>query len=307
MSWNSISLMNPDIDKGSQLARRQAEGIEDIYFSHTSEGKGKESYDTVDLSDEVTRKVDARTLPLDTIEEHERYKEVNGKNYLVGYQDVGYGKHVPYLREVLGRNYYSDTKMALIGGKLYQIEFEKDPETRKISTFLTTPVGDLFQNDKFLAGQTPAQKLELLGKIRKSATYITWYDSGEYNRYSRAKYDGEIDPQLDPSKVKDYPFDAGALELLRGLEKEEAQPAKEPLPTGLGQVAFQKGARDGLGIGVAHFVGGFAARPATGAFVPEGGTPIVAPKSTRRRVQWQPQTKQLASSFDSPRNWRRFN
>lgn len=263
MSWNSVMLSNPDIDKGSQLARRQAEGIEDIYFRQTSGDitKPDENPDAVDLTDEVTRRVDPKTLPLDPIGEHERYKEVNGKNYLVSYEDVGGGKQVPYLREVISRGYYSDTKMALIGGKLYEIEFEKDPKTKRISTYLTTPVGDLFQNDKFLAGQTPAQKLELLGKIRKSATYTTWYDSGEYNRYHRKKYEGEENPELDPAKVRNYDFDAGVMTLYRNIEKKAGAPA-EPLPQDFAQLSIAGAIGNCLGMGVSVYAGGFAAKRA---------------------------------------------
>lgn len=298
MSWNSISLHNPDIDKGTQLARRQAEGIEDIYFRQTSGDitKPDENPDAVDLTDEVTRRVDARTLPLDPIDEHERYKEVNGKNYIVGYEDVGYGKRVPYLREVLGRNYYSDTKMALIGGKVYEIEFEKDPETKRISTYLTTPVGDLFQNDKFLADQTPAQKLELLGKIRKSATYTTWYDSGEYNRYQREKESGEP-AELDPAKVKSYNFDEGALALYQDLEKKAGAPApaNEPMPRNIKEVGVAIATGSFLGLGISLYSGGFAAGRVRGTgsnvAVPEAKE-IHAPAKLYRRTgsrNYQPQ------------------
>lgn len=302
MSWNSISLHNPDIDKGTQLARREAEGLKDIYFRHTSDGKGKETYETVDLTDEVTRRVDARTLPLDPIDEHDRYKEVNGKNYIVGYQDVGYGKHVPYLREVLGRNYYSDTKMALIGGKVYEIEFETDPETKRISTYLTTSVGDLFQNDKFLADQTPTQKLELLGKIRKSATYITWYDSGEYNRCQREKESGGP-VELDPAKVKNYNFDDGALALYRDLEKKAdvPAPANEPIPSHIKEVGIAIVSGGYLGLGLSLYSGGFAAGKARGgtgssASVPEA-TQAHAPAKLYRRT----------GSRNSQSHYRRYN
>ena len=263
MSWNSIILSNPDIDKGSQLARRQAEGLDDIYFRQTSGDITKpDETDAVDMTDEVTRRVDPKKLPLDPIGEHESYKLVNGKNYRVGYEDVGGGKRVPYLQEVLGRGHYSDTKMALIGGKVYEIEFEKDPETKRISTYLTTPVGDLFQNDKFLADQTPAQKLELLGKIRKSATYTTWYDSGEYNRYHREKYEGEKNPELDPAKVRSYDFDPGVMTLYRDIEKKAGSPAAEPLPTDLRQLSMAGAVGSSLGLGMALYAGSFAARQA---------------------------------------------
>ena len=261
MSYNSVTLSNPEINEGSQLARRQAEGIEDIYFTPSSGDPTKpdENPDAVDLTDQVTRRVDPTKLPLDPISENETYKVVDGKNYRVRYEDVGGGNHVPYLQEVLGRNYYSDTKMALIGGKVYEIEFEKDPKTKKISTYLTTPVGDLFQNDKFLAGQTPAQKLELLGKIRKSATFSTWYDSGEYNRYHRRKYEGEENPELDPAKVIHYAFDAGAQKLATDLEKKAGTPANEPLPQNLTQASVAMAAGACLGVGVSLYAGGFAA------------------------------------------------
>lgn len=308
-SYSSAILNNPDIDNGVQLARRQAEGIEDLYFHETAGDNSSldDHPDQVDLTDEVTRRVDPATLPLDPIDEHESYKEVNGKNYLVGHADVGGGKHVPYLREVLGRGYYSDTKMALIGGKLYEIEFEKDPETRRIKTYLTSSVGDLFSNDQFLKDQTPAQKLELLGKIRKSATFRTWYDSGEYNRYSRQKYDGEVNPELDPTKVRDYAFDDGATKLEDDLKKQAGQPAKDPLSNGLQQVSSGPAAGIGPVLGVALYVGGTAVRKNAGGTVSEDGKPLAAPQPIYRRVQWRPQPKQLTSSYDSPRNWRRFN
>jgi len=256
MSYNQAILNNPDIDSGLQLARRAAEGIEDIYFRETSGDitVPEDRPGEVDMTDEVTRRVDPTKLPLDPIGEHESYKLVDGKNYRVAYEDVGGGERVPYLQEVIARGYYSDKKMVLIGGKVYEIEFEKDPETKKISTYLTSSVGDLFQNDRFLQGQTPAQKLELLGKIRKSATFITWYDSGEYNRYHRQKYEGETNPELDPQKVRSYAFDGECQKLEGQLKKEVGTPAA-PLPSSgeTRDLAASRSSGDYLGLSMSFF------------------------------------------------------
>ncbi len=256
MSYNQAILNNPDIDSGAQLARRSAEGIEDIYFRETSGDLTvpEDHPGEVDLTDEVTRRVDPTQLPLDPIGEHESYKLVDGKNYRVAYEDVGGGKRVPYLQEVIARGHYSDTKMALIGGKLYEIEFEKDPETKRIRTYLTSSVGDLFQNDRFLQGQTPAQKLELLGKIRKSATFITWYDSGEYNRWHRQKYEGEASPELDPGKVRSYAFDSECRKLEGELKKKVGTPAAPgPGPGVIHDLAAARSSGNFLGLSMLFY------------------------------------------------------
>ena len=262
MSYNSVSLSNPDINQGSQLARRQAEGLEDIYVLQSSGDitKREENPDDVDLTDEVTRRVDPSKLPLDPIGEHEDYKVVDGKNYRVRYEDVGGGKKIPYLQQVEGRGQYSDTKMVLIGGKVYEVEFEKDPETKRISTYVTSSVGELFQNDRFLADHSPAQKLALLGKIRKAATYSTWYDSGEYNRYHREKYDGEENPELDPAKVRQYDFDPEAKKIQAKLEKDAAVDNATPLPSNLQEIGAGMAMGSVLGIGVAYYMSEFAAK-----------------------------------------------
>ncbi|HKX13280.1 MAG TPA: hypothetical protein VJP40_09020 [bacterium] len=304
MSYNNVTLGNPGINEGSQLARRKADGIEDIYFTHTSGTitQSDDHPDQVDLTDEVTRRVDPTKLPLDPIAEHESYKLVDGKNYRVRYEDVGGGNRVPYLQEVISRGQYSDTKMALIGGKVYEIEFEKDPETKRISTYLTTPVGDLFQNDKFLQGQNPAQKLELLGKIRKSATFVTWYDSGEYNRYHRKKYDGEENPELDPAKVRSYDFDDATAKLEGDLKKQVGVPAKLPLPTELSEVDMATAAAMGAIMGVALYAGSFATKKAAATALPEAGSKIVKPQGWNRV-----RPNRLHANSSGLRSYNRYN
>lgn len=67
MSFFNVTSSNPDIDKGSQLARRQAAGIEDIFFTDTSGDitKKEDKPGQVDLTDEVTRRVDPAQIPID--------------------------------------------------------------------------------------------------------------------------------------------------------------------------------------------------------------------------------------------------
>lgn len=302
MSYSSVLSFNPDINKDSFLERRQAEGIEDIYFVNVLQ-KGEAPADpiTVDLHDEVTRKVDAKTLPLDDLKGQD-YVMVGDKNYRVGSVDVGGGHHVPVLREVLGRREYADETMVLIGGKLYQLERQVDPKTLRVSTYLTSTVGDLFSNDKFLADQSPAQKLELLGKIKKSATFFTWYDSGDYDRFSREKYDGEKNAQLDPAKVKHYDLGADAQKIEAGLKKAVGTPDAAPLPPGAEFLIAQSVGMI-LGIGIAAYAAGNA-RKATGSqqeFKSEAPKPV----PVRKRANYQPRVK-TANSWDAPSYKKRF-
>lgn len=156
-----------------------------------------------------------------------------------------------------------DRKYVLVGGKLYEIEFEKDKQGKLLNTYLTTSVGDLLNGDKFLKDASPAKKLEMLGKIQKASTFMTWYESGDYAAWIRSKNGG--DPEVHAEDVKQFGLDEDLQKVEGDLEKQAGkknQPA--PLPRTLQEIAAAKAFSQGVGLGMAFFVGAlFSGKPPT--------------------------------------------
>ncbi len=176
MSYDSVLSNNPEINQGQQLIDRQAAGLDDLYFLNTSGEVTKplEKLDKVDMEDRVVRRVDPSRLPIDKTDD--LYRDEGNDRFIPRTQTLADGKTIQVWQRV-DRRQADDQKYLLIGGNFFEIEFEKDGQA-----YLTTQVRDLFRNSAFTKGQSPAQQLELLQKIRSASGFLSWYQSGEYYR-----------------------------------------------------------------------------------------------------------------------------
>ncbi|MCE9625900.1 MAG: hypothetical protein K8R69_10700, partial [Deltaproteobacteria bacterium] len=128
-------------------------------------------------------------------------RDVGNDRFITRTQTLADGKTIQVWQRV-DRRQADEQKYLLIGGKFFEVEFEKDGQT-----YLTMQVRDLFRNSAFIKEQTPAQQLELLQKIRSASGFLSWYQSGEYYRKKIAEGDE------DTSYITEDKLHPHALEL----------------------------------------------------------------------------------------------
>ena len=253
MSYFDVVSSNPDINSGRQLADRQADGVEDIYFLNLSGDvtAPKDKLDKVDMDDRVVRRIDPKKLNVDKTDKF--YLDDNYWRYVPKTQTLKDGSTLQIWQRV-DRQQSDDRKYALIGGKLYEVEFEKDG-----NAYLTTQVKDLFQNPGFLRDASASEKLAMLQKIERASAYLSFYQSGERYRNLVEKSSGDTswitESQLKPRKLEN---DEAVQKLENELKRQTPNKTPQaPLPKKPGEIPPDQYSNQATAMGVAFFLDHF--------------------------------------------------